>query len=79
MPSIKLLNRFQAHDGVCWYSSWSPDGNEIITCSADKSVKIWSRMGDSWAVKEVLDGFHTKSIRACEISPDGRFALYVFF
>ena len=75
MPSIHQLSSFQAHDAVCWYSSWSPDGNEIITCSADKSIKIWSCMGDSWVMKEVLDGIHTKSIRSCEISPDGRYRL----
>ena len=76
MPVIHHLSRFQAHESVCWYASWSPDGNEIITSSADKSVKIWGRMGDSWVLKETLDGIHTKSIRACEISPNGKYFMF---
>lgn len=75
MPSIRLLNSFRAHEGVVWYVSWSPDGNDLLTCSSDKSVKCWSRMGDTWAVKETMDGIHKKSIRACEMSPDGTFGL----
>ena len=31
--------------------------------------------GDTWAVKETMDGIHKKSIRACEMSPDGTFRL----
>ena len=72
MSRITLLSSFQAHDSRAWYSSWSPDGNEILTCGADKSVKIWGRMGDSWVLKETLDGLHSKSIRSCEMSPDGK-------
>ena len=73
MPSIRLLDSFRAHEGVVWYVSWSPDGNELLTCSSDKSVKLWSKMGDSWALKETMDGLHKKSIRACEMSPNGKF------
>ncbi|KAK8815120.1 hypothetical protein WA556_007154, partial [Blastocystis sp. ATCC 50177/Nand II] len=73
MSRITLLSSFQAHDSRAWYSSWSPDGNEILTCGADKSVKIWGRMGDSWVLKETLDGLHSKSIRSCEMSPDGKY------
>lgn len=75
MPSIRLLNSFRAHEGVVWYVSWSPNGNDLLTCSSDKSVKCWSRMGDTWAVKETMDGIHKKSIRACEMSPNGTFRL----
>ena len=72
MPSIRLLSSFQAHEEVVWYVSWSSDGMEILTCSADRSVKIWSKMGDSWVLKDTLDGLHKKSIRSCEMSPDGK-------
>ena len=72
MPSVHLLSSFRAHEGVAWYVSWSPDGNQLLTCSSDRSVKLWGRMGDSWAVIETMDGIHKKSIRSCEMSPDGK-------
>lgn len=72
MPRIVPLSSFQAHDTRVWYASWSPDGNEILTCGADKAVKIWGKMGDAWVLKETLDGLHSKSIRSCEMSPDGK-------
>ena len=79
MPSVRLLSSFKAHEGVAWYVSWSPDGNELLTCSSDRSVKLWGRMGDSWAVIETMDGIHKKTIRSCEMSPDGKYDATALF
>lgn len=32
----------EAHTGAIYCFDWSPDGTEILTCSADKTCKIWN-------------------------------------
>ncbi|XP_019625840.1 PREDICTED: WD repeat-containing protein 1-B-like [Branchiostoma belcheri] len=38
---IGELGGGKAHDGGIYGCSWSPDSNQLITCSGDKTVKLW--------------------------------------
>ncbi len=42
--TIKTIDN--AHDGTIYSLSWFQDGSKFATCSADKTVKIWSAAGD---------------------------------
>ncbi|KAI8492780.1 WD repeat-containing protein 1 [Branchiostoma belcheri] len=38
---IGELGGGKAHDGGIYGCSWSPDSSQLITCSGDKTVKLW--------------------------------------
>ena len=37
-----MLHYFQAHTGAVRHVSFSPDGQQLLTASEDKSVKLWT-------------------------------------
>ncbi len=44
----RSLQQFKAHDGGITSVAFTPDGERIVTCSVDHTVKVWSRTtGDS--------------------------------
>ena len=53
-------------DGV-YSASFSPDGERIVTASADRSAKVWDLEGNELAS---LEG-HTKPLTSASFSPDG--------
>ncbi|CCW62662.1 unnamed protein product [Phytomonas sp. EM1] len=40
--SAKPVARMTGHQGIVFHIQFSPDGSMIASCSADKSVKLWS-------------------------------------
>jgi len=46
----------------------------LASCSGDKTVRIWMRGGSEglWRCSAVLEGTHTRTIRSCSWSPDGK-------
>ncbi len=57
-----LLHTFQGHGGKASEVSFSPDGKNIATASADRAVKLWHLQG-------ILPTFTGNSV---SISPDGK-------
>ena len=48
-------------------------GDALASCSGDKTVRIWTRdPAGRWRCAAVLEGTHTRTIRCCAWSPDGR-------
>jgi len=50
------------HDSTVWGVDFDATGNRIATCSADRTVKIWSKIGVSWDCVSTLSGFHDRAI-----------------
>jgi WD40 repeat protein len=48
---------------------WFPDGSRIVTCSDDKTLRLWD--SESGAERMVLRG-HLKEVGCCDVSTDGR-------
>lgn len=44
-----------AHDGTIYSLSWFPDGSKFATCSADKTVKVWSAEGELLSTLHVAE------------------------
>lgn len=45
VESLKELNRLEGHTNWVYDVNFSPDGNNIVSASLDKTVKIWKRDG----------------------------------
>ena len=39
--NFQILHTLTEHSDTITYLSWSPDNSKIITCSLDKTAKIW--------------------------------------
>jgi WD40 repeat protein len=64
----KQSQNFLAHDGPVNSILFTPDG-KIISCSDDKSVKIWNSDGQ---LEITLDPPHDKAVLCLALSPNGK-------
>ena len=60
---MEKIQTFKAHTGRIWHLDWSPDGNLLSTCGADKSIMVYKFENNQWVHVDRLDGTHTKSVR----------------
>ena len=81
------LGSWAEHDGTVWCVSWSPRGDMMASCGADKMLRVWadtsggaadSDSGEeesfaSWGCIATLEGDQTRTVRSCQWSPDGAF------
>lgn len=73
---LSALSSISAHtEDRVWHLTWSHCGKFLATCSEDKTVNIWSvddKNESALPVRiAVLDDAHSRTVRACEFSPDG--------
>jgi serine/threonine protein kinase/WD40 repeat protein len=70
LPSGKRLCDFQAHREAVVALAATPDGNQLITASADRELKFWRRNGETFELYCNLPA--TEGLcRKLRISPDG--------
>jgi WD40 repeat protein/tRNA A-37 threonylcarbamoyl transferase component Bud32 len=62
------------HKGVVLQAAFSPDGGRLLTCSDDKTARIWD--ADTGEQLHVLGGHYPRLVHACW-SPDGTRVLTV--
>lgn len=70
-------------DDKMWHCAWSRDGSLLAACGSDKKCWIWRCVASESDFKVELvqvlgegeeEGSpHTRTVRCCEFSPDGRF------
>lgn len=46
MASLELLSTLDGHKDRVWHLAWSPDGKNLASCGADKTIRIWGREGE---------------------------------
>jgi len=68
---MKKLHNLVSHKDRVWHLDWSPDGQFLATCSADKSILIWRKDFEEFRVVDRLDGSHTKTVRKVKWSRSG--------
>lgn len=66
LKSIQPLKTWIAHDDSIMGISFSPDGQQIVTASKDKTVKVWSPDGQ---LLQILTG-HQGWVNSVAFSPD---------
>ena len=66
---VQLLRILQGHERDVTASAWSPDGNLVVTASADSTARIW----DAHTGRELIQLLsHTGGVNTAAWSPDGR-------
>ena len=65
---------FSGHLGEVSYASFSPDGKQIVSASADRTLRVWDIV--SGKCLHVLMG-HTARVKTAAYSPDGRYIVSV--
>jgi WD40 repeat protein/ABC-type dipeptide/oligopeptide/nickel transport system ATPase subunit len=66
----ELLGCYAGHSNWIWDITFSPDGREIATCSADRTIRLWEV-----ATGKLLQTFqgHSNEVVAVKFSPNGQF------
>lgn len=72
--SLQEITVLRGHTEPVWHAAWHPNGRLLATCSSDKTIKLWSPIGDMagpWECKETQEAAHIKTIRRVEWSRSG--------
>ena len=72
--TLTHLQTLEGHDGIVWSVAWSPDGTQLASGSADRTVRVWGgfRRYHRFVPTAVLDHTHTRAVRSVAWSPNGR-------
>jgi len=72
--STAVTKALSGHDDRAWQVSWNPTKPLLATCSADKSVRIYTYTADStpaFSLHTSISTGHTKTVRGIAWSPSG--------
>ncbi|KAH9407737.1 cytosolic iron-sulfur protein assembly [Tyrophagus putrescentiae] len=70
---MKVEANLEGHTERVWCVRWHPSGKYIASCSADRTIRIWGKEGDTWRCRSILSDAHSRTIRYIAWSHDGRF------
>lgn len=55
------------HESTVWGLDWI--GNDLISCSADLTLRLWTDSGPRYLLSRTISGVHTRPIYFCLYSP----------
>lgn len=68
VPTGKLLHRLTGHEGFIEQAQFSPNGQQIVSASWDRTIRIWDSSTGS-----LLTTFpHSDAVTSAHYSPDGQ-------
>ncbi|MBR8837880.1 MAG: hypothetical protein DSM106950_28715 [Stigonema ocellatum SAG 48.90 = DSM 106950] len=68
----QLLHNFKGHSGWVWALAFAPNGEVLVSTSADRTVKLWNVRTRRGGILESFEE-HTSSVRTVAFSWDGQF------
>ena len=69
LETFNRVTSLPAHSTSIWDVKFSSDGSLLITCSGDRTAKVWTT--HDWACQSTLMG-HSESVRSGSFSPDNQ-------
>lgn len=81
---LREIQELREHTDTVWAVAWNPVTGSggapsmLASCSGDKTVRIWENTptpnatSPTWACKAVLEETHTRTVRSCAWSPNGK-------
>lgn len=73
MAKLDELCKLPGHQGIVWSVTWNPEGNTLVSCGEDKTIRIWSQNTNSensdWVCRSILSDGHQRTIRSVGFSP----------
>uniref|UniRef100_A0A0D6R278 Probable cytosolic iron-sulfur protein assembly protein CIAO1 homolog n=1 Tax=Araucaria cunninghamii TaxID=56994 RepID=A0A0D6R278_ARACU len=80
---LREVQVLEGHTDRVWGVAWNPVSGGgvpcmLASCSGDKTVRIWestpapNTASSSWVCKAVLEETHTRTVRSCAWSPNGK-------
>ncbi len=60
------------HSDTVWSATFSPDGQTIVSASADKTIKLWSKKDGIWVNTNTKTMTHDSPVYVVRFSPDGK-------
>lgn len=79
MAKHNLKSTLKGHTDVIWCVAWAPNGKELASCGADKTIRIWNELVDKWVTVDILSEGHTKTVRYLDYSKCGSYLASVGF
>jgi WD40 repeat protein/tRNA A-37 threonylcarbamoyl transferase component Bud32 len=69
LPDERLQSYFQAHRETIWRVRFSPDGEQLLTCSSDQTASVWDVSQPSKPEPRIE---FSRPVRHVAFAPDGR-------
>jgi apoptotic protease-activating factor len=63
---------YEGHNDIPYHASFSPDGNQIVSCSEDGAIRVWSIWGgNTHELLQIPGHEQDQATFRCAFSPDG--------
>ena len=69
VANITLTNTLTGHSSVVWFVAISPDGQTLVSSSADRTIKLWNL--PTGELRTTLSG-HSNQVLSVALTPDGQ-------
>lgn len=61
-----------ADGSAVWCCAWDAAGRRVLTCGADRCVRVWALVGGVWECVGEVDAVAARTVRRVALSPCGR-------
>jgi WD40 repeat protein len=70
MARLDELCKLPGHQGIVWNVGWNQEGNILVSCGEDKTIRLWGRnVNSDWVCRSILSDGHQRTIRSVSFSP----------
>ncbi|KAI9331327.1 WD40-repeat-containing domain protein [Obelidium mucronatum] len=71
---MSLIATLSGHTDRVWQATWHPAQAVLVSCSGDRSVRLWTQKDGRWTPAETVGDAHKRTVRAAAFAADGLLA-----